>query len=357
MAETSGKKEAQQRVDRIHSFRRELEQLTREGVLGLTDEQRARLDTHLDKTLAELAGRFDVDVSESQKQISLAMRIASALGGLALCAAVFLFFYRYWGLLSTPVQVALLVSIPILGLIAMEFVSRRERTLYYTSLLALVVFASFVLNLNVLGYIFNLAPSQNAFLAWGVFALVLAYGYSLRLELAAGLVLLVIFVAAQIMSLSGGSFDAVMDRPETFLPGGMALLAIPLIHRHSKHPGFATVYRLFGLLFLFLALLMLGNLGHLTYLPFPKKAVEGIYQVTGFGAVIAAIWIGVQRRMMEAVNLGSAFFAIYLFLRLFNWWWDWMPKYLFFLIIGIIALVLLAVFRKIRTGTGKMETA
>jgi uncharacterized membrane protein len=357
MADISGKKQAQERVDRIHAFRRELDQLARDEALILSDEQRVRLDDHLDKTLGELAGRFDVDVSESQKQISLAMRIASALGGLALCAAVFLFFYRYWGLLSTPLQVGVLIAIPLLALIATELVSAKERTLYYTSLLALVAFASLILNLTVLGTIFNVAPTQNAFLAWGLFGLALAYGYRLRLELAAGLISLAIFVAASITALSGGFWVAGIERPETFLPGGLALLAIPLVLRHSKHPGFPAIYRLCGLLFVFLALLLLGNQGQLTFLPFTKKAVQGIYQMSGFGAAVIAIWAGVRNRLTESVNLGSAFFAIYLFNRLFVWWWDWMPKYLFFLIIGLIALVLLAVFRRLRAGSAKMETA
>jgi uncharacterized membrane protein len=79
--------------------------------------------------------------------------------------------------------------------------------------------------------------------------------------------------------------------------------------------------------------------------------------MSGFGAAVIAIWAGVRNRLTESVNLGSAFFAIYLFNRLFVWWWDWMPKYLFFLIIGLIALVLLAVFRRLRAGSAKMETA
>ena len=127
MADTTGKKQAQQRVDRIHAFRRELEQLGHDGVLALSAEQRLQLDAHLDKTLAELAGQFDVDISESQKKISLAMRVASALGGLAFCAAVFLFFYRYWGLLGTTLQVIILIAVPILGLFAVEWVSRRKK--------------------------------------------------------------------------------------------------------------------------------------------------------------------------------------------------------------------------------------
>jgi len=357
MADTAGKQEAQQRVDRIRAFRHELEQLTREGILFLSEDQRKILDEHHDKTLADLAGRFDVDVSESQKKISLAMRIASALGGLALCVAVFLFFYRYWGLLNTGSQIAILILTPVLLLIATEYTARREKTLYYTSLLAVVVFSAFVLNLNVLGSIFNLRPTPNAFLAWGIFAMVLGYGYRLRLELAAGLVCLVIFLAGSAVSLNGEFWGAMVERPETYLAGGLALLAVPLIFHHEKRTTFPQVYRFFGLAFVFLALLGLGNAGQLSYLPLAKKASESLYQVVGFGIAIASTWIGIRRRLPESVNLGAGFFAIYLFNRLFVWWWDWMPKYLFFLMIGAIALVLLAVFRKLRAGTARKEPA
>src|SRR5512139_3756693 len=127
MAETSGKKEAQERVDRIHAFRRELEHLASEKILILADEQRTRVETYHNETLAGLAERFDVDISDSQKRISLAMRIASTLGGLALCAAVVMFFYRYWGLFSISFQIGVLIAIPALLLLAMDFVSRREQ--------------------------------------------------------------------------------------------------------------------------------------------------------------------------------------------------------------------------------------
>jgi hypothetical protein len=355
MAETSRKREAQRRVDRIQAFRAELEQLSRDGAIGLSPEQSARLDAHLDNTLADLAARFDVDVSRSQKQISLAMRIASALGGLAFCAAVFLFFYRYWGLLSTGLQVAIAVTIPILGLVAVEWVSRKEKTLYYTSLLVLVVLAAFIMNLTVLGSIFNIAPSPYAFLAWGILALIPAYAYNLRLPLAGALISLTIFVAALIVSSAGGYWGALANRPESILPGGAVLLALSGLLRNGRRPEFPAVYRTIGLLFIFLAFLLLSNRGQATYLPWSRNAVEGIHQMAGFAAAVASIWIGVRRNWMECVNLGSGFFAIYLFNRLFAWWWDWMPKYIFFLIIGCIALALLAAFRRLRRGSVTLE--
>ena len=106
--ESVDKRRAQQRADRIRAFREELVELEKEGALTLDAAQRAGLEDHLQRTLAAMAERFDVDTTESQKQISWGMRIASTLGGLALCAALVLFFLRFWGFLSIPVQVALL---------------------------------------------------------------------------------------------------------------------------------------------------------------------------------------------------------------------------------------------------------
>jgi len=48
------------------------------------------------------------------------------------------------------------------------------------------------------------------------------------------------------------------------------------------------------------------------------------------------------------VNLGAAFFTIFLYAKFVDWWWDWMPKYVFFFVIGFIAIGLLLAFRKIR---------
>ena len=106
------------------------------------------------------------------------MRIASTLGGIAICAAVVLFFMRYWGFLDTPMQVAIVAVLPLLALAGQPNLCRsRERTLYFTGLLALVAFASFVMDLAVLGSIFNINSTERALLAWGTFALLARYRY------------------------------------------------------------------------------------------------------------------------------------------------------------------------------------
>ncbi len=357
MSEPAGKQEAQKRVERIHAFREQLKELAREKVLELTDEQNSSLNLYLDNTLSELAERYDVDISDSQKQISLGMRILSTLGGLAFCAAVFLFFYRFWGLLSTPVQVGILVTTPVLLLLAMHFTARREKTLYYTSLLAVVALASFVMNLSVLGTIFNIAPSQNAAFAWGVFALVLAYGYRFRLMLAAGVICLLVHLAATLTAWSGATWVACLQRPEFFLLSAVVVLLVPTALRHDKLTEFPLVYRMIGLLFLFSALLMLMHTWQWSMLPVGKKSIQTIYQIAAFAAAATTIWLSIRHRMAGIVNLGSAFFAIFLFDRLVSWWWDWMPRYLFFFLIGLIAVGLLAVFRKMRSRMIEVRTS
>jgi hypothetical protein len=348
MGKLAGKREAQQRADRIRAFREELQELEREGALKLDTAQSAALEGHLQRTLAALAERFDVDTTESQKQISWGMRIASTLGGLALCAALVLFFLRFWGLLAIPAQVAILTATPLLLLAATEFAARRERTLYYASLLSMVAFASFVMNLSVLGSIFNLAPAPNALLAWGVFAMLLAYAYRLRLPLAAGLVCLLSYLAASLCSLAGWNWLAFAEKPEGLLIGGVILTAAPGARFLCRYLEFSVVYRTMGLLTVFLAILILSEVGASSYLPMRDSAVEAIYQVAGFAAAGLATWAGIRARLTGVANLGAVFFALLVYLRFFHWWWDWMPGYLFFLVIAVASIGLLFVFQRLR---------
>ena len=354
MTESRDAKDAQMRVERIRAFQQQLDELLREGVISLTGEQREKVDSHLAKSLTELAERFDLDLSVSQKQISLGMRILSALGGLALCAALVLFFYRFWGMMTTAVRTSVLAGAPIIGLIAMAVVARREKSRYFTALIGLVVLGSFVLNLSVLGSLFNVVPTPNALLAWGIFALALAYGCGLRLPLAAGLVLLLSFGAATVTEWSGGWSMDFLRRPETVLPGGLLIAAAPLFVRHKRMTDFPDVYRMVGLSMSFLSLEMLVHAGKMSFLPVGVSAAESLYRVIGFLLAALVIWLGIRHGRTAIVNLGSLFFAVYIFDRLFSSWWDWMPKYLFFLIIGLTAIVLLVVFRKLRAGARRV---
>ena len=106
---SGSRSEAQRRADRIRILREELDELERSRVLELSTDQRTRFDEWSAARLRELATEYDVDTTVSQKRVSWGLRITSTLGGLALCAAVVLFFNRYWGYLPTSAQVAIVM--------------------------------------------------------------------------------------------------------------------------------------------------------------------------------------------------------------------------------------------------------
>lgn len=342
------KADAQRRADRIREFNGELTALEAEGVLSLPVETRERIAAHHAGLLAAYTHSFDIDVSGADHQLSMGMRIVSFLGAMALSAAVFFFFYRFWGNLATPAQVGILVAAPLLAAIAVEVAARREKTLYFASLLALVAFACFVLNLSVLGLIFNITPTQNAFIAWGALALIFAYGYGLRLQLVAGMTCLLGYLAATVGTWSGCYWLSFGERPENFIVAG-TLMALAATIPHRSQPSFPGLYRVYGLLAIFIAILILGNWGRISYLPWDADVIEGFYQTAGFVLAAGTIALGIRRRWPGTTNLGSAFFVIYLFTKLFDWWWEWLPKYLFFLLLGLIAVGLLLVLKRIRT--------
>jgi hypothetical protein len=39
---------------------------------------------------------------------------------------------------------------------------------------------------------------------------------------------------------------------------------------------------------------------------------------------------------------------IFPYTKFFDWWWAWMPKYIFFLALGLAAVLLLIVFKCLR---------
>ena len=340
--------EAQSQADRIRILREELAALEGSGVLTLNPEQRLAFDRWSESTLQRLAARFDVDTTASQKNLSWGMRIASTLGGLALCAAVVLFFNRYWGYLTTSLQVGIAILAPLAALAATEWVARRERTLYFAGLLALVALACFFMNLAVVGSAFNMVSTEGSLLAWGVFAMLLAYRYGLRPLLVAGLGLLVMWASALLTTRLGHNWMQFGERPEHFALAGLLVFLAPLVIAHRRNADFPAVYRLAGLLAFFIPLLMLASYGDNSHLPFAVEAIEQLYEVAGLLAASGAVALGIRRHWNGVVNCAAVFFVVFLYSRLHRWFWDLLPKYLFFALIGAIAIALVFGFRRLR---------
>ena len=345
---------AQQRADRIRQFHQELAQLEQDNVLQLALDDRQRLDAHHDALLNELSQSFDIDRDARSQQLSRGMRIASFIGALAFAASLFFLFRQFWGQFSETVQVIVLVgaSLATFGLTAT--LHKRDASGYFTKLAAMVAFAAFVINIMLLGQIFNITPSDKAFLPWAAYALLLAYLCDLRLLLAAGLICLMVFMAARIGTWGGVYWLHFGERPENFLLPSILSFALPQILRHTRYDQFPMVYRLTGLLAFFLTLLVLAHWGRGSYLDWPVDLIEALYQVGGFLFSAGAVWLGLRRHWAESVNAGITFFVIFLYTKFYDWWWEAMPKYLFFLIIGLTSLLVLLVVKRLRRPTSPM---
>lgn len=346
LAET--KSEAQQRVDDIHAFQRELQRLRNASVLSLNEAQESAVTAHHDQLMAELADVFDVDATVRSKQLSLGMRVASFLGALALAASVLFLFYQFWGNLGTAVQVSVLIGAAIASFLATMWLQGKDRSGYFTKLAAMLAFVCFVLNITLLGQIFNITPSDKALLPWAAMAFLLAYRCDLRLLLAAGILCLMAYLSARTGEWRGMYWLHFGERPENFFPAAILCFFVPSLIAHRRFGDFSPIYRTFGLLALMLPILVLSHWGGGSYLEFSHKAIEGGYQVAGFVLSACAIWLGARKGWSETVNTGITFFVIFLYTKVYDWCWAIMPKYLFFLLVGLIAVLVLLVLKRLR---------
>lgn len=349
--------EAQQRADDIRIFDLELDRLQDEGVLTLNSVQREAVSQHHAQLLEQYAKSFDIDRGTEAKKLSLGMRIASFLGALALAASVFFLFHQFWGHFDTWAQVAILLVSAFGTLIATMWVHGRESTGYFTKLAALVAFACFVLNIAMLGQIFDIRPSDKALLPWAAYAFLLAYACDLRLLLAAGILCMIAFISARTGTWSGMYWLYFGQRPENFFSAGLVMLAVPSVFDHRHYSGFAPIYRVFGMLSWFLPVLVLSNWGTGSYLELDRGLIEGMYQVVGFVGCAAAVWIGIRRHWGDLVNTGMTLFVILLYTKFFDWWWQAMPKYLFFFVLGVTAILFLLVLRRLRGALAMAQGA
>lgn len=348
--------EAQQRADRIQLFGEELSQLEQEKVIELSDEQHSAVTKYHKNLLSQYTDHLDIDTSQQAKQLSLGMRIASFLGALALAASVFFLFYQFWGELSTATQVVLLILVPLATFVATLAIARKEKTGYFAKLMGLLTFACFVLNLSMFGQIFNITPTDNALIVWGALAFLIAYTCDVRLLLAAGIVCVIAFISARTGTWGGMYWIHFGERPENFFPAAILLFFIPQFLNHRHFWGFGSIYRVFGLLTLFIPLLILSNWGAISYLNWDRDTIEGFYQLLGFGLSAATIWYGIKKQWGSVVNTGNIFFVIFIYTKFYDWWWDVMPKYLFFLVIALAAILLLFVFKRLRLATSTSES-
>ena len=345
---TRAQAEAQSRADRVEAFRAELAELRSAGVVRLEPEELVAIEKHHRRVLSDLVARLDIDLDERGRQLSLGMRIASAVGAAALAASFFYFFYSLWGAISLPGQVAILAGAPLLALLATDLIARREPAGHFTNIAALLAIGCSITDTTALGGALNLTPSPTAFLLWGALALLIAYGYELRLPLAVGLVCVAIFSACELHALTGGYWAYCASRPESFMPVGLALLLLSRWPRTAPHPGFAPIFRVLGLAALVLPSVCLGQNVLGSYLSLERASAVALHQALGFLLSALAVWLGIRWRCRATVSTAITLLVLQLFLRFAYWWWEWLPRYVFFLVVALAAVAILFFLRRTR---------
>jgi hypothetical protein len=341
--------DAQARADRIRAFEAELAELERDGVLALDEGSRARLAAHHRGLLAALAERFDVDTTAATAQLSLGMRITALLGAVALVAAVVFLFLRIWGSLPVPAQVAVLAAAPLALLALAEAAMRRRGAEALAGLFAVTATGAFILTLVALQPILALPGTPHAFLAWGVFGLAVGHGYGFRLPALAGIGLLGWWLLGMLASATGGTWRYPLDVPERIVATGVALFAVgalvPLARRELP-----PLLRVTGLAGAFLPMLVLSASGRENGLGLPARTAEIGYQLATLAASAAVILLGVRRGWRECVAGGATAFILLALVKSVDWLWDWIPRWLYFLLLGLAALCVVLVLRRVRLG-------
>jgi uncharacterized membrane protein len=338
---------AQRRTDQVRAFQQELAALEHEGVFAPDPALRQRLTAHHAALLDRLARQFDVDTTPRTAQLSLGMRVAALLGAVALIAAVVLFFLRFWGSIPVPGQVALLAAAPLLMLGLMEYVIRKPGARPLAELFALVAMGAFVLELSALQSIFALRESPHGFLAWGVLGLALGHGYAFRGPGFAGVALLGWWLVTMLAEASGGTWRDPVRVPELAVAVGFAAFGVGMLER-LRPSEMLPCYRLIGLMGAFAALLLLATSGSMNGLGLSRHTAEVVYQLLTLAASVAIITIGVRRGWRETIVAGTGAFLLLAVIKSVDWFWDWMPRYLYFLLLGLLALLVVLVLRRWR---------
>ncbi|MCU1716990.1 DUF2157 domain-containing protein [Pseudomonas sp. 5P_3.1_Bac2] len=345
---TLNRTDAQRRADEISIFNRELARLEEARVLQLSTEQRGSIHQYQQQLLDGFLSAFDIDYNRQTQQLSIGMRVASLIGALAMAASLFFLFYQFWDQLSTTLQVTVLAGSSLATCALTFFLQRRDRSGYFSKLAALVAFTSLLLNVLLLADMFNLQPSGKAFAPWSLYGLLLAYACNSRLLLVLGLGCGAVFVASWLGSLGGASWDAFVERPETFLLPCVVIFLLSLRNRQLRFDGFNQIYRLVGTVGVLLCLLGLGYWGEASYLSFSTSRIEGFYQLLGFVVASGLLVLGTRCNWPEVLNSTLAFFILFMGLKMFDWFWEVLPDYLFFLLLGLLAIAALLLLRRMR---------
>ena len=350
----SARDDAQRRVNRIRAFRAELEALTKDGVSSLTPEQRDEITRYHDQLLRELALAHDIDRTVAAGQLSRGMQIAAFIAAVALTAAVYSLVARFWGRFDLPLQATLLCAFPLVALIGVELSALRERTLYIASIFALAAFGTYWLAIFVLSDRLNVPITPPALWGGALFGVALALPYGFRVIFGAALLALLVALAGSVFQAAGMPWTLVPEFPE-IITAAAFLLALTARRIGVTHRGFAPVTRGVAFSVGFVGLLVLSSAGPASLLPTPSQVSELMYQAVLLVLSVTILFTAIRRHWAESTYIAASALTIFIFVRFVDWFWEAIPRFVFFLLLAAIAFGWLVVLRRVRARLARAE--
>jgi hypothetical protein len=334
------------RLRRILSFREELSDLRDEGVIDSDDATIARIGLRHDVLLEEASRDERIDLTREEARLSAGMRLATLLGATALSIAWAMFVSSAWDDLGEIAKLLLVWIPPVLLAAATEVAARRESTGYVANILATVGTIALAVATVATLNLYERGPTRYQFLVVGAYALFLAYRHRLIMPLLIG----VTAAGAWLWSLAsftrGSDFQEAFRFAEPAVIVGAIALALGTIRKQDP-AEFRLIWRFGGVVAICWSLLVLGVAGETSWFG-PGNIVEGSYQALGAIVFVAMVWYGLRIDDQVLARSGGTALLLFLLFRMFDWFWDAIPDWLFFLMVGALAFGVLLTLRRLR---------
>jgi len=216
-----------------------------------------------------------------------------------------------------------------------------------SSIFALAASGTYWLAVGELSELLSVPLTPPAIWGGALFSVALALPYRFRFVFAGALLALLVALAGSIFQMAGMPWPLVIEFPE-LLTAAALLLALLAPQFASIDRSFAVVTRLVGFGVGFLGLLLLSTSGRLSLIPTSPRVIELAYQGVLLVLLLTVIAIAIRKRWIETVALGAGVLTLFMFIRFVDWFWELLPRYLFFLLLAAIAFAWLFALRRVR---------
>lgn len=334
------------RARRVLAWRDEEAALAAEGVVSADDTTLRAIRAHHDALLAGYAATGTVDLSREEERLSAGMRLATLLGAAALSVAWAMLASSLWNDLAPAAKLAL-VWVPALALLpATSFAALREPSGYIANIVGTVG----TIAMAVAGFatfdMYEIDSPRVPFLLFGAYGLFVAYRYRLVLPLLVAIVGAGAFVWSLEAMMLRSPVNDTFEHLEPLMFVGLGAYLVGAL-RQSDPPAFSLVWRLAGIVAMVFPLLLLGVTTDGSWFGSGHTA-ELIYQLVGLLAFVAMVVLGLKRDDVILARGGATALVLFLFFRMVDWFWEAIPDWLFFLLMGGLAFGVLLVLRAVR---------